>query len=64
MPLPVGWILISAESNIAMPRMSQLREGPAPTISVKKATPMPMISRVSPRLKASCFCFCSARNFL
>ena len=49
---------------MAMPRMSQLRDGPAPTISVKKATPMPISSRVSPRLKASCFAFCSARSFL
>ena len=64
MPLPVGWMRISAESNMAMPRMSQARDGPAPTISVKKATPMPISSRVSPRLNASCFAFCSARSFL
>ena len=44
--------------------MSQLREGPAPTISVKKETPTPINSRVSPRLKASCFFFCSSRSFL
>ena len=44
--------------NVAIAR------GPAPTISVKKATPMPITSRVSPRLKASCFAFCSARSFL
>ena len=49
---------------MAMPRMSQLRDGPAPTISVKKATPMPISSRVSPRLNASCLAFCSARSFL
>ena len=42
MPLPVGWMRISAESNIAMPRMSQARDGPAPTISVKNATPIPI----------------------
>ena len=64
MPVPVGWMRISAESNIAMPRMSQSRDGPAPTISVKNATPMPISSRVSPRRKASCLAFCSARSFL
>ena len=59
---PVGWMRISQLSNIAMPRMSQFFEGPAPTISVKKDTPMPISSRVSPRLNASCLAFCSARN--
>src|SRR5499426_3420180 len=46
-PVPVGWMRISAESNMAMPRMSQARDGPAPTISVKNATPMPMSSLVA-----------------
>ncbi len=59
---PVGWMRISAESNMAMPRMSQFFDGPAPTISVKKATPIPISSRVSPRRNASCFAFCSARS--
>ena len=49
---------------MAMPRISQAREGPAPTISVKNATPMPISSRVSPRLNASRFDFCSSRSFL
>jgi hypothetical protein len=40
--------------------VAQAREGPAPTISVKNTTPMPVSSRVSPRLKASRFAFCSA----
>ena len=33
--------------------MSQFLIGPAPTISVKKATPIPISLRVSPRAKAS-----------
>ena len=41
---PVGWIRISQESNMPSPRMSQFLTGPAPTISVKKATPMPISS--------------------
>ena len=50
---PVGWMRISQESNMPRPRMSQFFIGPAPTISVKKATPMPISLRVSPRVKAS-----------
>src|SRR5207248_230136 len=53
MPAPVGCIRISQESNMAIPRMSQFFDGPAPTISVKNDTPRPMISRVSPRLDAA-----------
>src|SRR6187551_3349777 len=49
MPAPVGCRRISQESNIAMPRMSQFFDGPAPTISVKNETPRPMISRLSLR---------------
>ena len=37
MTLPVGWTRISHESNILMPRMSKSWDGPAPTISVKRA---------------------------
>ena len=62
MPAPVGCMRISQESNIAMPRMSQFFDGPAPTISVKKETPRPMISRVSPRLNAARFSACSFRS--
>ena len=59
---PVGCTRISQLSNMASPRMSQFFDGPAPTISVKKQMPMPMISRVSPRLKASRLAACSARS--
>jgi hypothetical protein len=42
--------------------MSQFFDGPAPTISVKKETPMPMMSRVSPRLNAARLAACSLRS--
>ena len=45
--LPVGWTLISQESNMPSPTMSQLRTGPAPTISVKVEMPMPISSPFS-----------------
>src|SRR5262245_25425458 len=51
--VPVGCRRISQLSNMASPRMSQFFDGPAPTISVKKQRPIPMVSRGSPRLKAS-----------
>ncbi|MGY4379831.1 hypothetical protein ACVWZ3_007470 [Bradyrhizobium sp. i1.3.6] len=47
---------------MAMPRMSQFFDGPAPTISVKKEMPSPMISRVSPRANAARFSACSFRS--
>ena len=59
---PVGWIRISQESNMPKPRMSQFLTGPAPTISVKKATPMPISVRVSPRAKAARLSACSRRR--
>ena len=55
MAAPVGWTRISANVDIAMPRMSQLRDGPAPTISVKNATPMPISVRVLPFWKSARF---------
>src|SRR3984893_18181414 len=60
--LPVGCTRISHESNMPMPRMSQFFIGPAPTISVKKLTPIPISLRVSPRAKASRLRFCSSRK--
>src|SRR3972149_4823697 len=50
MTLPVGWTRISHESNILMPRMSKVCEGPAPTISVNEEMPMPISS---PRARLS-----------
>ena len=44
MPAPVGWMRISALSNILMPRMSKCFDGPAPTTSVKVEKPMPISS--------------------
>jgi len=49
MMLPAGCTRISHESNMPRPRMSQFLLGPAPTISVKKLTPIPISLRVSPR---------------
>ena len=54
--LPVGWIRISAESNILMPRMSKSWAGPAPTTSVKLDMPIPINS---PRAR---FSACSFRR--
>ena len=54
--LPVGWIRTSQPSAIPRPAMSMSRRGPAPTASVKNATPIPMSS---PRAR---FSACSARS--
>ena len=59
---PVGWMRISQLSNMPSPRMSQFFTGPAPTISVKCVSPMPMSLRVLPALKSSILCACSLRR--
>ena len=56
MALPVGWTRSSAESIIFSPAMSYCLDGPAPTASVKCATPIPM-RRPSSRAAA-----CSSRK--
>jgi len=53
---PVGWIRTSHESNIFSPRMSNVWDGPAPTISVKLEIPIPISS---PRAR---FSACSFRR--
>src|SRR6516225_9058267 len=60
--LPVGCTRISQESNMPRPRISQFLIGPAPTISVKKLTPMPINLRVSPRAKPSRLRRCSSQG--
>jgi hypothetical protein len=54
MALPVGWTLISALSNILIPKISKSFEGPAPTTSVNVAIPMPINS---PFFLFQCFIF-------
>ena len=54
--LPVGCTRSSAESNMRSPAMSYSAPLPAPTTSVKLATPMPMSS---PRAR---FSACSRRS--
>ena len=55
-PCRSGWMRSSQPSAIPRPRMSMSLRGPAPTASVKKATPMPMSS---PRSR---FSACSRRS--
>ena len=53
---PVGWIRSSLPSAMPSPRMSMSLRGPAPTASVKNATPIPISS---PRAR---FSSCSRRS--
>ena len=52
--LPVGWTRSSAESNMRSPAIWYSLPGPAPTTSVKQASPIP-ISRPSSRAAACSF---------
>ena len=54
--LPVGCTRTSAPSAMPRPRMSMCLRGPAPTVSVKKLSPMPISS---PRSR---FSACSRRS--